>query len=331
MIHVVPCLRDKQGGVIMMKKRDYYEVLGVHRGAGAAEIKKAYHKLAKKYHPDTNKENPGAEEKFKEITEAYEILSDEKKRKLYDQFGMAAFDGSMSGNAETASGGAGYRAYHFENGNMDDLFRDFFGGFRGGETGGFSYNFGGGKNAGYRSGFGSRPHRGVDATAGIRIGFEEAVSGCDKVISYRDGTGSVKSLKVHIPAGIDTGKKIRLQGKGGAGQNGGAAGDLYLEVSVEKKEGFERRGQDVYTTIRIPYTTAALGGEVTVPTITGNVSCRIREGTQSGSKIRLRGKGIPAMNHPESRGDQYVTVEIQVPRSLNPRAKQILREYQQAM
>ncbi len=219
----------------MARRRDYYEVLGVPKTADENTIKKAYRRLVKKYHPDTHKEDPTADEKFKEATEAYEILKDTE------------------------------------------------------------------------------------------------VSGCSKIISYRDENGMTQSLQVSVPAGIDTGKKIRLQGMGVTGAGGGRAGDLYLEVIVGKKAGFERKGNDIYTTVQIPYATAVLGGEAIMPTLYGNARCRIKEGTQSGSKIRLRGKGIALVDHPSLKGDQYVTVEIQVPRSLNPEAKQKLREYQQAV
>lgn len=301
----------------MAQKKDYYEVLGIDKNADAATIKKAYRKLAKKYHPDTNKGDPKADEKFKEIIEAYDVLSDEEKRKQYDRFGMNAFDEGMNAGAyqSTYDADSGYRSYHFEGGDLNDLFWDFFGG----------------EHAFDDYGFGQHSYGGRDVTSQIHITFEEAVFGCDKVITYQDENGRQQSLQVHVPAGIDTGKKIRLKGKGGSGKNGGAAGDFYLEVIVGEKAGFERKGQDVYSTIQIPYTTAVFGGEVIVPTLYGNVSCRIKEGTQSGTKIRLRGKGIQAMNHPSSKGNHYVTVEIQVPRTLNPKARQKLKEYQQAV
>ena len=314
-----------------MAKRDYYEVLGIEKGADSAAIKRAYRKLAKKYHPDTNAGNPSANEKFKEVTEAYEVLSDEKKRKLYDQFGHRAFDGSMGPDPEnfyknsgfgnggfrgTSTGNGGnYQEFHFEGGDMDDIFREFFG------NGAFS---------GRRSGFSGESFRtkGADATAKLEIEFEEAVFGCDKVITYQRENGQRQSLKVHIPAGIDTGKKIRLQGKGGEGAGGGTAGDLYLEVTVKEKKGYERKGNDIYTTVQIPFTTAVFGGEAIIPTLYGNVSCRIKEGTQSGTKIRLRGKGVTVMNHPSEKGDEYAVVEIQVPRYLKPEAREKLKEYE---
>lgn len=322
-----------------MVKKDYYEVLGVSRNADEAAIKKAYRKLAKKYHPDTNAGNPDANEKFKEVTEAYEVLSDKEKRKVYDQFGHAAFDGGMGagGTGYGHGGGAGtgydpfgyqsgdgnYRKFHFKGGNMDDIFEDLFGsGFGTGSQGA-------GKRYGFGSGFrqGDFSLKGADMNAQLHVGFEEAVFGCDKVISYQDDGGHTQSLKVHIPAGIDTGKKIRLQGKGSAGFNGGTAGDLLLEIIVDEKKGYERKGNDVYTTVQIPFTTAVFGGEAIVPTLYGNVSCKIKEGTQSGTKIRLRGKGVVSMKNPSVKGDEYATVEIQVPRYLKPEAKQKLMEY----
>ena len=294
----------------METKRDYYEVLGVNREAEEGAIKKAYRKLAKKYHPDTNAGNAQAEQRFKEITEAYTVLSDPKKRKLYDQFGHAAFDGS--GPQEGAyyrnagnTGNGGYREYHFEGGDMDDIFGDIFGDmFHGKNSGGFG-----------KRGFGGREFsgRGSDVEADVAVSFDEAVFGGDKVIHLRGQDGNVQSLQVHIPAGIETGKTIRLRGKGNPGINGGGSGDLLLRVTVGEKPGYERKGRDIYTTVQIPYTTAVFGGEARVKTIHGEVICKIREGTQSGSKIRLRGKGVVSMKNPSQYGDQYVTVQIQVP------------------
>lgn len=276
----------------METKRDYYEVLGVNREAEEGAIKKAYRKLAKKYHPDTNAGNAQAEQRFKEITEAYTVLSDPKKRKLYDQFGHAAFDGS--GPQEGAyyrnagnTGNGGYREYHFEGGDMDDIFGDIFGDmFHGKNSGGFG-----------KRGFGGREFsgRGSDVEADVAVSFDEAVFGGDKVIHLRGQDGNVQSLQVHIPAGIETGKTIRLRGKGNPGINGGGSGDLLLRVTVGEKPGYERKGRDIYTTVQIPYTTAVFGGEARVKTIHGEVICKIREGTQSGSKIRLRGKGVVSM------------------------------------
>ena len=340
-------VKGAEGGIDMTGKRDYYEVLGVDRNADAAAIKKAYRKLAKKYHPDTNAGNRHAEQMFKEATEAYEVLSDPEKKKLYDRFGHAAFDGSAQGGtyggADSAGGfqgfdgfrgfdqNGGYREFHFERGNMDDLFGDIFGDLFHG-NGGFEGS--GFRNSGYGdgfySGFGNGMQKGADLRAEVSVSFEEAAFGCDKVIQLQREDGSLQSLQVHIPAGIESGKSIRLKGKGAMGKGGGQAGDLLLRVRAGEKPGFERKGMDVYSAISIPFTTAVFGGEVTVPTISGSVVCRIREGTQSGSKIRLKGKGIVSMTDPGTFGDQYVTIQIQVPTNLNREAKQKLKEFEEA-
>ena len=324
---------DGQNGRVtdMAMKRDYYEVLGLTKGADAAAIKKTYRKLAKKYHPDMNPGDKEAEKKFKEVTEAYNILSDPEKKKLYDQFGHAAFDETGAGGAygrphggsyRQAYGGpgGGYREYHFEGGNMDDVFDDIFGDiFRHGRFQGF-----GGGN--FRA-------KGSDLHAEVTVGFDEAAFGCDKIIRLQDpnaANGAVQSLKVHIPAGIDSGKSVRLRGRGMPGTNGGENGDLLLKVQVAEKPGYERKGMDVYTTVSVPFTTAVFGGETVVSTLYGNVLCKIKEGTQSGTKIRLRGKGIVSMKDSSVHGDQYVTVQIEVPKYLNPAAKQKLKEFEAA-
>ena len=345
-----------------MAKRDYYDVLGVSRSASASEIKKAYRKLAKKYHPDTNAGNKEAEQKFKEVTEAYNVLSDEEKKKMYDQFGHAAFDGSApngayQGNAGNYGSGFGgsysgayqdangaYHEYHFNSSNMGDIFDDMFGNifhgdesgkgfgsFRSGSTGGFK-GFGSGGSKGFGGQYyQNAPQKGSDIHADVTVGFDEAAFGCDKIITLQNPSdGSSQSLKVHIPAGIDTGKSVRLRGKGQPGFQGGEAGDLFLKVTVANKPGYERKGLDVYTTIQIPYTTAVFGGEARVHTLYGDVMCKIKEGTQSGSRIRLRGKGIVSMKDANVHGDQYVTVQIQVPRHLNAEARQKLMEYKKA-
>ncbi len=327
----------------MAVKRDYYEALGLKRDADANAIKKAYRKLAKKYHPDTNAGNPDAEQKFKEITEAYSVLSDPEKKKLYDQFGHAAFDQSAGAGAEGfrngTSGGTwrdfsdgGYREYHFEGNADDDLFGDLFGSFFHGN------GTGGGRNSGFRQGgfyqdgFGGRQYarKGEDLHADISVSFEDAAFGCDKTISLQDQSGQVQSLRVHIPAGIDNEQSVRLRGKGMPGSGGGEAGDLLLKVHIQETSGYERKGMDVYTIANIPYTTAVFGGEARVRTLYGDVVCKIKEGTQSGSKLRLKGKGIVSMKNPSVHGDQYVTIQIQVPRHLNPQERQKLMEYARA-
>lgn len=328
-----------------MAKRDYYEVLGVPRNADAKAIKSAYRKMAKKYHPDTNAGNKEAEQKFKEVTEAYNVLSDEEKKKLYDQFGFAAFDGRAGGRTgygqsgfdggwHTDSGGFqngnGYTEYHFEGGNMDDILKQMFGsGFQSGFgqqsdfgqgfQGGFGQNFG-------RQGGNSR-RKGRDLESGITVSFEEAAFGCKKMISFENK--SMPSLEVQIPAGIDEGQSVRLKGKGYPGSGGAPAGDLLLKVHIAEKPGYERKGMDVYTTENISYTTAVLGGEAVFHTLYGNVTCRIPAGTQSGSKIRLKEKGIVSMKNPAVHGDAYVTIQIAVPRTVTPEERKKLQELEQ--
>ena len=326
-------------------KQDYYEVLGIGKQADEKEIKRAYRKLAKKYHPDMNPGDKVAEQKFKEVTEAYNVLSDKEKKKLYDQFGFAAFD--EAGNARTDAGsgfyggaggqgfggqggfrsgsfhtgdGSGYQEFHFEGGNMDDMFGDIFGNM-------FHGGFGGQK--GYRQ---QASYKGEDLHADITVGFDEAAFGCDKMIHIQaaDGTG-VQSLSVHIPAGIDDGKSVRLRGKGHPGFGGGENGDLLLKVHIMPRAGYERKGMDVYTTADIPFTTAVFGGEASFPTLYGNVVCKVPAGTQSGKKIRLRGKGIVSMKNPNVHGDQYVTIQIQVPTTLTAEQRQKLHEFENAM
>ena len=295
----------------MSAKRDYYEVLGVDKKADESTIKKAFRRLAKKYHPDTNAGDAKAEEKFKEITEAYDVLSDKEKRKLYDQFGHAAFTEGFDPNQASGLGG-----------NMDDM-GDIFDSIFGGAFGGGGSGFGG-----RSQGFGNRAMKGKDLHAEITISFEDAAFGCDKQITISDPSGrQPQTLSVHIPAGIDEGKTVRLAGKGQPGINGGKNGDLMLAVHVLDSKAFRREGMDVYSTIRVPFVTAALGGSARVHTLYGDVECQIKEGTQSGSKIRLKNKGIVSMRNAQFHGDQYVTVEVDVPRHLNAMAKQKLREY----
>ncbi|WP_270707601.1 J domain-containing protein [Clostridium fessum] len=369
----------------MAEKRDYYDILGIKRDASAETIKKAFRKLAKKYHPDSNAGNPQAEQMFKDVNEAYSILSDPEKRKLYDRFGHAAFDPNSAAYGTTGGSGAsgdpfgsgfggagqggawhyqsgpgGYAEYHFtgdDMGDMGDIFGDMFGGmFRGKSSGGSSRSrhFTGGSGANFTSGSdfgGSSAHfgggssfggsqsfygagfqeKGSDLTSEVTVSFDEAVSGCEKIITLQNPqTGKRQSLQVHIPAGIDTGKSIRLKGKGMPGTGGGEAGDLLLNITVTAKPGWERKEMDVYSTVRIPFTTAVFGGEALVSTLYGNVLCKIAAGTQSGTKIKLKGKGVVSMKNPSIHGDQYVTVQIDVPNHLTPEAEQKLREFEHA-
>lgn len=315
-----------------MAKRDYYDVLEIQKNADEKTIKRAYRKLAKKYHPDTNPGSKYAEQQFKEITEAYNVLSDPEKKKLYDQFGFSAFD--EGGRTENAQGGFGsgwnnggfdfknggqYKEYHFESGNMDDIFGDLFGNM-----------FGDGSRQSFHGGFGQRTRsaqkKGRDIEAAITISFEEAAFGCDKKISFEDNQRQL--LEVHIPAGIDEGQSVRLKGKGYPGSGGMPAGDLLLKVHVAKKPGYERRGMDVFTTENIPYTTAVLGGEAVFHTLYGDVKCRISAGTQSGSKIRLKQKGIVSTKDSSVYGDAYVTIQIAVPKDITLKERKKLQELQ---
>lgn len=300
----------------MASKRDYYEVLGVSKTATDAEIKRAYRTLAKKYHPDTNPGDATAAEKFKEASEAYAVLSDAEKRKMYDQFGMAAFDGSGGAAGGDPFGGGGF---HFEGGDFGDMFGDIFGSFFGGSGRSQRGGFGG-------FGQGSFNARGRDMEASVTVDFDDAVYGCDKTLSFNDGRGGSSQFTVHIPAGIDNGGVIRLAGKGYPGTGKGQPGDMLLKVNVRDKAGYERKGPDIYTTALVPFDTAVLGGEILVHTMFGDVKCKIAPGTQSGSKIRLRGKGVQARGG-NTHGDHYVTVRIAVPRNISPEAKDALKKF----
>lgn len=353
--------------MIMVSKRDFYEVLGIKKGASQSEIKKAYRKMAKKYHPDTNAGDEAAAEKFKEVSEAYSVLNDPEKKKLYDQFGHAAFDGTgqPGGSYGAGFGGTGgsgfsgfsqgpdgsYQEYHFD-GNMDDILKDIFGhGFSGSGSGasgfsgfsgtsgtsGFSGSSGKGFSGGSGfsgfgrgAGYGSFPQDGENAHADITVAFDEAAFGADRYFDLKDADGAKQSLKVHIPAGIDDGQSIRLRGKGMPGRHGGKDGDLLLKVHVAAKPGFERKGMDVYAPVRVPFVTAVLGGKVEVQTLRGKVKCTIKPGTQSGTKLRLRDKGIVSMKDRATFGCHYAVVEIDVPKNLSDDAKQKLAEFDRA-
>lgn len=355
----------------MADKRDYYEVLGVNKGASGDEIKKAFRKMSKKYHPDLNPGDKAAEENFKEVNEAYQVLSDDEKRQRYDQFGHAGVDGSAG------FGGAGFGG--FDMGDIGDIFGDIFGGFGG---------FGGGRQRR------NAPRRGSDLTEYISISFMEAAFGCKKKINITKtetceechgsgakkgtqpvtcsqcngsgqvqqrrqtmfgfsnvitecptckgkgkiikeacsacrGTGNVrknKTVEVNIPAGIDNDQVMRIGGAGNSGVNGGPAGDLQLVIRVKPDEIFRRDGYDVNVTFPISFVQAAMGAKLQVPTIHGVVEYDLPEGTQPNTRFRLRGKGIPVLNG-RGNGDEYVTVTVEVPKNLNAKQKELLREF----
>ena len=356
----------------MADKRDYYEVLGVSKNADDAEIKKAFRNLAKKYHPDAHPGDAECEAKFKEAQEAYAVLSDAEKRRQYDQFGHAAFDGA---------GGAG--GFDFSGMDMSDIFGDIFGDFFGG-------GFGGGSR---RSNNG--PRQGANVRMNVRVTFEEAIFGCEKEIefSYKEtcstcggngakpgtspetcgkcggkgkvvysqqslfgmmqnvatcpdcnGTGKVvkerctdcygrgyivKKIrkKVEIPAGIDNGQCVRVREYGEPGINGGPRGDLLVEVVVSRSNLFERQDMNIFSNANISYAIAALGGDVRIKTVDGDIIYTVAAGTQTGTRIRLKGKGVPSVRNKEVRGDHYVTLVVATPTGLSKEAKEALRKF----
>ena len=361
----------------MADKRDYYEVLGVGKDADDSAIKKAYRSLAKKYHPDMNPGDKDAEAKFKEVNEAYDVLSDADKKAKYDQFGHAAFDPS-------AGGGAGYGGFggFGDFGDLGDIFGSFFGG-----------GFGGGSSRRANA-----PTRGEDVMARVSISFEEAVFGVKRDVTFSKvqrcsecsgsgaakgtkpetctacggsgqrrvtqrlggmafqttapcdpcrgtgriiktpctncrGTGYVKinkKLAVNIPAGIDDGERIALRSQGCDGRNGGPAGDLIISVSVKPHPIFERDGYNLYCEVPITVAEATLGAEIDVPTLEGNQKFTIPEGTQGGTRFTLKQKGVPYVNNSGRRGDIIFTVNIEIPRGLNEKQREKMREFADA-
>ena len=356
------------------QKRDYYEVLGVERGADDASIKKAYRQLAKKYHPDMNPGDAEAEKRFKEASEAYAILSDPDKRRQYDQFGHSAFEGGGAGG--------GFGGFDFSGADFSDIFGDIFGDF-----------FGGGRSSRNSNG----PMKGANLRTSVRISFEDAVFGVDKELDLNlkdtckccNGTGakpgtspetcsrcggrrqvvtqhstpfgtfrnsqvcpdcggsgktikekcpdchgsgyisSRKKIQVSIPAGIDNGQSVRLRDKGEPGVNGGPRGDLLVEVVVDRHPIFQRQDMNIFSTVPISYAIAALGGEILIDTVDGKVVYDVKAGTQTDTRVRLRGKGVPSLRNKDIRGDHYVTLVVQVPDKLSNEAKELLRKFDQ--
>jgi DnaJ-class molecular chaperone len=318
-----------------MEFKDYYQTLGVGKTASEKELKQAYRKLARKHHPDVNPGDKSAEARFKEINEAYEVLGDPDKRRKYDELGanwrqyeqaqqqgQGWPGGSPFGGPGGPGGGAwtinmggpgGYRTMSEEEmhdmfGNEDpfsDFFRTFFGG-----GGGAAQD-----PRGARQGRAPRIQKGRDIEHEVELTLEEAFHGAMRRISIKQG-GHARSVDVRIPAGVKDGSRVRAAGEGESGANGGSSGDLYLRVRLKPHPIFERKGNDLYARVAVPVTTAVIGGEGQVPTLTGPLRLKIPETTQSGQVFRLKGHGMPAVGKPDDRGDLYATVEIQLPRSL---------------
>lgn len=355
------------------QKRDYYEVLGVDKGADDATIKKAYRQLAKKYHPDMNPGDKEAEKKFKEASEAYAVLSDPDKRRQYDQFGHSAFEGGGAGG--------GFGGFDFSGADFSDIFGDIFGDF-----------FGGGSRGGARN---NGLMKGANLRTSVRISFEQAVFGVEKELDLNlkdtcktcngsgakpgtspetcrkcggrgqvvtqhstpfgtirnsqvcpdcGGTGktikekcpdchgsgyisSRKKIQVSIPAGIDNGQSVRIRDKGEPGVNGGPRGDLLVEVVVDRHPIFQRQEMNIFSTVPVSFAVAALGGEILIDTVDGKVVYDVKAGTQTDTRIRLRGKGVPSLRNKDVRGDHYVTLVVQVPDKLSNEAKELLKQF----
>ncbi|MBE2180090.1 MAG: J domain-containing protein [Chthoniobacterales bacterium] len=299
-----------------MEFRDYYKTLGVAKTATADEIKKAFRKLARQHHPDLAQDKKTAEEKFKEINEAYEVLSDAEKRKKYDELGpnwqQAGAGGGFrpppgwQGGQGGFGGGGGFdEEFQFGGTGFSDFFEAFFGrAARGGRRGSAFYGE-------------DMPLRGQDAEADIMVTLEEALHGSTRQISFTRGrSGKVETYTVKIPKGVREGQRIRLAGIGGEGRGGGDAGDLYLRVRFERHPEFTVEGADVIHEVELPATQAVLGGDVTIPTLDGRAKLKIPQGTQNGRKFRLPGKGMPQRGG--SRGDFYAVIDVQLPTSLTP-------------
>lgn len=290
--------------------KDYYDVLGVKRDASEKEIKSAFRKLAKKHHPDANPDDPSAETKFKEINEAYEVLSDKEKRQMYDRFGTA-------NPQQNPWGGGSSGGVNVDVGDFSDIFESLFGGAtrrgRGGRTQTRTNPFSGG-GVGFRM-------DGEDLTQTVPITLQEAYTGTMRLITKGDRT-----LRANIPAGAMTGTKVRLTGEGNPGLNGGKAGDLYLIVEVQPDPQFERHGDDLSTEVKVDIFTAMLGGEVEVPTLGRPVKLKIPAETQAGRKFRLTGKGMSILRQPDKYGDLYARVLITIPTNLTPEQREAVEK-----
>lgn len=285
--------------------KNYYDILGVKKDASEKEIKSAFRKLAKQYHPDANPDNPSAEAKFKEINEAYEVLSDKEKREMYDRFGTANPQQAPWGGGAGQAGGV-----NVDFGDFGDIFESIFGGAVGGRSRGARTQTRANPFGGGRVGF---QMDGEDITQAVPITLQEAYTGTTRLITKGDRT-----LRANIPAGAMTGTKVRLSGEGEPGLNGGKPGDLYLVVEVQPDSVFERDGNDLTAEVRVDMFTALLGGEVEVPTLGRPLKLKIPAGTQSGRKFRLTGKGMPVLRQADTYGDLYARILVTVPTSLTP-------------
>lgn len=305
-----------------MDYKDYYETLEVPKGADEKEIKRSYRRLARKYHPDVNPDNPESERKFKEINEAYEVLGDPEKRKKYDEFGhewrryqQTGAPGGFDWSNWSAQNGPGGTQYTYA--TTEDL-EEMFGG-RGGFSDFFETLFGGTPRGAARTGRRSArpPRQGANVEHPVEITLEEASAGATRLLN-KDG----RRLEVRIPPGVHTGSKVRIRGEGAPGAAGGAAGDLMLVVDVLPHDRFRRVGDDLHADVEVPVTTAALGGDVPVQTLTGTVTLTIPPETQNGTRIRLRGQGMPRLRSPDERGDLYATVSVRLPTDLTDEQRQ---------
>jgi curved DNA-binding protein len=315
-------------GELSIMAKDYYQILGVNKSASADEIKKAYRKLALKYHPDRNKGDSQAEEKFKEVGEAYAALSDPAKRKQYDQFGQAGFNQRFS--QEDIYRGSDIGDILREMGLGGDVFSRFFGGRGGGFR---AQGYGPGARPGpgmggfdFSQSYGqAAPARGTDLVYELPVSLEEVFHGADKMVSYRRG-GNVERVSVKVPAGITTGKKLRLGGKGEPGPPGGAPGDLFIKVRVLDHPAFRRDGDNLETDLSVPFSQAALGSSQNVTTLDGKtLSVKVPKGAQNGSRLRLKNQGLPHFKG-SGRGDLYVKVNIPVPKKISKQQRQLLED-----
>jgi molecular chaperone DnaJ len=320
-----------------LAKQDFYSILGVPRNSSQEEIKKTYRKLAMKYHPDKNPGNKQAEEKFKSITEAYEILSDDKKRGAYDQFGHAGvggpggFGGQPGGPGGFGAGGfggfGGGKSGGARGGQSGDPFQDIFG-----EV--FGDMFKGGQGSQREGGFGqrgTRPSKGADLRYTLNLTFEEAAQGCEKPIQFiriRDSIDETTKLMVTVPAGVKAGQRLKLRGEGDAGGNGGMAGDLFVIINISEHSLFTRENYDCYLDLPISFTDAILGAQVEIPTLTGKAALRVPAGAHSGQILRLKGKGFPKVGG-FGAGDMLVKILIDVPSHLTNDQKELIEKLAQ--